>query len=74
MAGVTLNLTLGENGLLRMAEHAEKAYENAKNKESSDLENLYSSMMVATGDDAKITISMEDLNKLIEDKINEKVR
>ena len=38
LAGVSLNLTLGENGLLKKAELAKAEHENAKNREKNELE------------------------------------
>lgn len=70
LAGVTLSLTLGEKGIFDIAKKAGENYTNAQEKEIADLENLYSQIKIATGDDAKITISMEDLKKIIKDEIN----
>jgi len=35
---------------------------------------MYSQLKVAVGEDSKITISMEDLNKLIENQVEKKVQ
>lgn len=69
LAGITISLTLGQNGIINLAQKAGQNHIDAENKEKEDLEELYSSMMVATNDDSKITISMEDLNNLINQKI-----
>lgn len=68
LAGVALNFTIGENGIFKLAENASKNYMNAQNKELSNLENLYSQIKIATNDDAKITISVEDLKTLIKEE------
>lgn len=47
---------------------------DAQNKELSDLEKLYSELKIATNIDSQITINVEDLNKIIDDKVNEKVQ
>ncbi len=47
-------------------------YINAQNKELADLNELYSSMMIATNDGSYITVSVEDLNKIIDAKLKEK--
>lgn len=71
LAGVTLNLTLGENGLLERTLFAKNKYENSQKQEENDLEKLYSSINIATNEDAQITINMKDLNALIEQKVKE---
>lgn len=73
LAGVTINLTIGENGLFNTAKNAGKNYINEEEKELADLENIYSQIKIATGEDSKITISMEDLNSLIDKKVQEEV-
>lgn len=70
LAAITINLTIGQRGILTRAQEAGKNYTNAQDKELADLEDLYSSMMVATGDDATITISMKKLKEIIKDEIN----
>lgn len=73
LAGVTMYFTIGENGLIGMSSKAREEYEKEQEKEQVGLDNMYSQMLIATNDDSKVTISVEDLNKIIEDKINEKV-
>lgn len=70
LAGVAIYFTVGKEGLLDKVAKASKEYESAYEKEKTGLDNLYSEMLIATNDDAKITISVEDLNKLIEEKVN----
>lgn len=72
LAGVTLSLTLGERGIFNLAKKSQENYANAQDREIADLEKLYSEVKIATGDNSQITISMEELNKFIENKINEK--
>lgn len=69
LAGITISLTIGQGGIINLAQQAGKNHVNAELQENKDLEDLYSSMMVATNDDSKITISMDDLNNLINQKI-----
>ncbi len=71
LAGIILNLTLGDRGILKIAKQARENYTNAQDKELADLENLYSQIKVATGDNSQLTISIEDLNRLIENKVKE---
>lgn len=73
LAGVAIHFAIGDNGIFKIANEAKKDYIEGQNKEEKDLEDLYSSMLVATGEDTKITISMEDLNALIEHKVKEVV-
>ena len=74
LAGVVLNLTLGERGIFNIAKKAGENYVNAQDKELADLEKLYSEIKVATGEGSQITISMEDLNKIIESKVNKGIQ
>lgn len=66
LAGVVLNVTLVNNGIFKLASDASKNYMDEQNKELSD---LYSTIKIATGDNSQITVSMEDLNKIIDDRI-----
>ena len=67
LAGVVLNLTLGENGIIQKALLAKREYVNASENEQKQLENLYSEMKIATNGD--ITVNIEDLNKIIDNRI-----
>jgi hypothetical protein len=72
LAGITINLSLGDNGIFSTAKQAKEQYLNAQTTEEDELNDLYSEILVATGDDSKITISVEDLNKLIDERIESK--
>ncbi len=74
LAGITLGFVFGKSGIIGMAKKAEENYINAQDEESKTLENLYSSMLVATNDDATITISVEKLNELISSKVKEEIQ
>jgi hypothetical protein len=69
LVSVAINLSLGDNGLFSTAKKAKEEYLNAQTSEEEGLNSLYSEMLVATGDDSKITISVEDLKKLIQEEI-----
>ena len=58
---------------MNIAKITEKNYINTQNKEIEELEELYSQIKVATGEVAEITISMEDLNKMIENKVKQEI-
>lgn len=72
LVGVTINLIIGEDGIFGFAQKASKNYLNSQEKELSDLEKLYSQIKVATND-GTVTLSMEDLNKIIDEKVEKKV-
>lgn len=74
LAGVVINLVVGKNGIINIAKSAGKNYINVENEEKKQLEELYSSILVATNSDSQITISMEDLNSLISGKVREEVQ
>lgn len=74
LSGVTLKLFLDKDNIISIAQQTTKDYINKEEQEKKDLNDLYSSMIVATNEDAKVTISMEDLNKLIDKKVEEKMQ
>lgn len=71
LAGVAISLTLNDNGIFTRAKMARNEYKKAEEKEKNEIEDAYGEIMLATSDDAKITISMKDLNTLIKNKIAE---
>lgn len=71
IAGVTINLSVGENGIFNKAKYAKEEYSNSTVYEQEKLNELYSQLFVATNDDAQITISVKDLNNLIQQKVEE---
>ena len=74
LAGVSIHLILGKNGMINMAERAKKDYINGEQEEENSLEKLYSSLLIATNDDSTVTISMKDLNALIDEKVKESIK
>lgn len=48
--------TIGEEGILSKIAKSSEEYENAYEKEKTDLDNLYSEMLIAVNDEAKVTI------------------
>lgn len=72
LAGVVLNLTLGEKGIFRLASLAGKNYMDAENKELDELEKLFSSILVA--ENGQITLTTEELNTYIDRKVEEKIQ
>lgn len=71
LAGVALNFAIGENGIFKLATDASNNYMNEQQKELQNLEKLYSQIKVATNDGSQITISIEDLNKIIDNKVKQ---
>lgn len=70
IAGVVLTLALGENGLINLSKEAAKEYKQAELNEQNDIDKLYSSIKIA--ENSQITLTMEELDKYIEKKMNEK--
>lgn len=71
LAGITINLTVGQSGILARVQQARQNYIRAEEEESKTLENLYSSMLVASNDNSTITVTIQELNQLINSKIKE---
>lgn len=74
LAGISISLVLRENGIINLAQKARENYIDSETQEQNELEKLYSSMLVATNDDSKITISMEDLDTLINTKVQKALK
>lgn len=72
LAGVSINLIIGQDGIITKAKQAKENMEIAVTKEQERLNELYSQMMIATNDDSQITISIKDLNKIIDERVEEK--
>lgn len=73
LAGITLGFVFGKNGIIGMAKNAGKNYVDAENEEGKTLNELYSSMMVATNEGSQITVNIEDLKKIIDQSVEQKV-
>lgn len=74
LAGIGINLSLGENGLFNKTKYAKEKYLNEQEEEEEKLNDLYSQILVATGDDAKITISAKELKEIIQEEIKNSVQ
>ena len=69
LAGVTINLTIGENGILNKAKYAKQEYLNSQEAEQEKINELYSEMMIATNNSSQITVNVEDLKTIIQQQI-----
>ena len=67
LTGITINLTMGQTGILARAKEAGKNYTQATKQEEKDLEKLYSSIKVAG--DSQVTLTMEELDAYIQEKM-----
>lgn len=74
LAGISLKYVLGTNGIINRSEYAKQEYENAKENEKKGLDELYSSIMIATNGNSQVTVSVEDLKKIIDAQIEEKIK
>lgn len=71
LAGVIINLTLGEGGLINRTLTARDKYINEQEKEENSLNELYSKMLIATNDSSQITVNIEELREIIKTEIKE---
>lgn len=69
LAGIAINLGLKENGLLDKAKFAKDKYINEQEEEKERLNDLYSEVLVATGENSQITISVKELKELIQEEV-----
>lgn len=74
LTAITLGLVFGENGIIEIAKQAKKNYIDSQEQEEKDLENLYSSMLIATNDNSNITVNIEDLKEIIKKEIKEETK
>lgn len=73
LAGIAFNFAIGENGIFYISQNAKESYKEAQDKEKSDLENLYSSILIATDENAQITVNVEDLKNIIQTQVKEQL-
>lgn len=71
LAGIAVRLIIGDNGLLKRAQNATEKYKEAQINEEQTIEDMYSSIKIADG--GSVTLSLEQLNKYIDDKVEEKI-
>ncbi len=74
LAGIAINLSLGENGLFIKAKQAKEKYINEQVLEEKSINDLYSQIMIATNDSSEITVSIEDLKKIIKEEVQKEVK
>ena len=72
LAAITINLTIGQRGILTKAQEAGKNYINAVLAEQKDLNTLYSSIKIA--ENSEITLTTEQLDEYINAKVDEKLK
>ena len=70
LAGIAINLSIGENGLINYAKTAVDRYKKEEKNEKNKIDEIYSQILVA--EDSKVTLTMEELNNYIDKKIEEK--
>lgn len=73
LAGVSINIVVGEKGIITIAKKAKENMEIARIEEQENINELYSQMIDETNDSSLITISIEDLNNIIDERIEEKM-
>lgn len=67
LASAAIYMSLGENGILIRAKQAKTDYESATDEEKQSLNDLYSQMLIATNDDAEITLTVKRLKELLDE-------
>ncbi len=66
-------MTVGDEGIILKSKEAKAEWEQATKNEQKSLDELYSSMLVATNDDSKITLSMEELKTVIKKEVQKAI-
>jgi len=61
LAGISIYLILGENGILNQAKYAQREYSNSQGLEEKEMNQLYTEMMIATNDSSQVTINIKQL-------------
>lgn len=73
LAGIAINLVIGDNGIIRRSITSKNQYLNSVDDEQIKINELYSKMLIATNDDSTVTINIKDLNNLIKEQINDEL-
>ncbi len=74
LSGIAINLTLKENGIFNKAQLAKEKHINATKEEEEELNNMYGELLLATNDDAKVTMTVKELKQILnENKTKETV-
>lgn len=73
LAGITLGYIFGKNGILQYLGRAVDNTIEAQEQEDKALNKLYSQIFIATNGNSQITINIEDLNKIIDEKVELKI-
>lgn len=74
LAGISLNVLFGNDGIISRAKLAKDKYTNSANEEEENLKNvesLFSKILV--GSDSTVELSMEQLNEYIDQRVNSKL-
>lgn len=69
LASIAIYLSLWEKGILNRARFAKEEYINSVEEEQKQINDAYGQILVATDENATITLSMKQLNELIEKKL-----
>lgn len=72
LASVGIYLSLGNNGIFTRAKQAKTLYENSKQKEEEELNELYGQLLMAS-DGTINNISLEKLQTIIQNEVNKAV-
>lgn len=67
LAGIGIYLNLGNNGIFTRAQQAKEKYINATQDEQSKLNSIYGQLLLATNDDAELTIKVKDLKQMLQE-------
>lgn len=70
---IVISIGIRENGILNKSKYAKEEYLNIQENEKEQINSLYSQMLISTNEHSKITMNIEELNKIIDEKVNEKI-
>lgn len=74
LAGIGINMFIGQNSLLNKAKLAKQNYINAEKEEEKQINDLYSEILIATNDDAKVTMNIKELKQLINETVDSRMQ
>lgn len=72
LAGVVINIIIGDNGLFKIAKNAVTDYKTAEQNERNELDRLYSSILIA--DNGTVTLNKEDLKSYIQEEVKKQLQ
>lgn len=74
LASIVINLAIRKEGIFEKTQYAKEKYLNAQVDEEKNINDLYSEIMIATNDNAQVTLSVKELKELIKEQVQNEIK